>query len=73
MKLWKVTREIDSHIWDETVGAVVRAPDETTARTLVADIGSDEGRDVWFDPATLCEEIKRTGKAEVILSDYLNA
>lgn len=70
MKLFKLER-IDGVSHDEAFGFVVRAENESSARIIVSLQCGDEGSSVWLDSSmTSCEELKKTGKSEVILRDY---
>lgn len=55
---------------DKTFGMVVRAVSAKKAREIAADSHNDEGREAWLNPEfSSCEELKTTGKTEVIISD----
>ena len=78
MRLWLVQYVEGAQPWAESLydcllGAVVRAPDETTARSLVGDTHEREGRVVWHDPARVTvTELDASGEAGVVLRDFCN-
>jgi hypothetical protein len=67
MKLW-----LENEGWDELEGALVRAENETQARTMVAEKHGDEGYDIWLEPSTRCIEVEAKGEAEILLTDFCN-
>lgn len=57
MNLYKIHRPgnpPDRLLWDEVLGFVIQAPDESWARQVASRNHRDEGPDVWKDP-TLSE------------------
>ena len=57
--------------YDCYFGHVIEAQDEDQARQLAAEVAADEGKEGWLSPAiTSCEELRVTGTAHIILSDF---
>ena len=72
--------------YDKAFGFVVRAKNEQSARAMAHERAGDENRGEflgkvtsktdapWLDPSySTCEELLRTGEAEVILRDFASA
>ena len=76
MKLWLIKRieEDDAH-YGETIGLVIRAEDEQSARQMAGDYGEDfGGREPWLSPEkTECEIITEDGEPGIILEDNKGA
>jgi hypothetical protein len=73
--LWILKPITDWEPWyDKAFGFVVRAKTERHARHLAAQQCGDEGAAVWKDPAaTSCQQLRPTGKAEMVLRDFSRA
>lgn len=69
MRLWLLERT-DSIGYDEIAGFVIRAATEPYARTLASRAASGEGKEVWLNASTTCEEISPYDNAGIILTDF---
>lgn len=73
MKLFKLYCVSDPG-WDCNHGFVLRAKDESAARTLAQAHMSDErgeSKEFWLDAKfSTCEEITVKGESEIILNDF---
>ena len=57
--------------YDKAFGFVVRAVNESDARSFAAGEHGDEGPDVWRDPAMVsCVELTNEGDQGVVLRDF---
>ena len=70
MKLWLLTRD-DRCGYDENNGFVIRAEDETAARTMAAAVKGGEGEGTWLLRAfSTCSELSADGTAQIVLTDF---
>ena len=59
--------------YDCAYGFIVRAATEGEARQLASWQAGNEGRDFWLDEKySTCEPLKESGKAGIIMSDFLH-
>lgn len=57
--------------YDCTLGVIVEAENEESARILAADVSGDEGSGSWLNPAlSTCEELAPDGTPGVIMRDF---
>lgn len=75
MKLFLLTPVKKWDPWyDRAFGFVVRAGNETLARTLASAHAGQEGHEVWKNPElTKCEELTTRGESRVILRNFASA
>ena len=75
MKLYLLTTVENWEPWyDKAFGFVVRAQDETSARTLASNNAGDEGSEAWMNPKlTACNELTPEGVPEVVIRDYVRS
>lgn len=72
MKLFLIKLMPSEVIRDAVVQQLVRAKDEAAAR-LLASSGflGDGGKDAWTDlERSTCEQVKTTGKPDIIMCDF---
>lgn len=72
MKLFLLTPVKKWDPWyDRAFGFVVRAENETLARTLASARAGQEGHEAWKNPKlTMCKELTTSGESGIILRDY---
>jgi len=85
MKLWLLSAREDlkdgNNPWecwyDKSFGFVIRAEDETEARSMADQCGGDEKHtfaDAWLSAEySTCVELTAEGESDIIIDDYRNA
>ena len=75
MKLYMLKPIVAWNPWyDKVFGIVVRAENETEARTVASIWAGDEGGAVWHDPLlTTCEVLEAEGNPGMIIKDFASA